>query len=712
MAHTLLPAFSKASGFRPIRRLRRASLVALTTLLPWAAQAQLGYSIADAQVLTGTYTDLATTGTAISVSNPDDGNSVAQAIGFTFNYNGQAFTQFVLNTNGFIKLGSTAPSAPNLFLQDNTNQYIGGPLSSTDPADDNIIAPFNADLQPSGTADFRRITTGTAPNRVCTIQWKNVADKITPPIPYIGSAAFQVKLYEGSNRIEFVYGPWTPSGTFDTFRASVVGLKGSTDFLTVWKLSADPASNAQFDDTNYLGVSLGVHFNYRPTTLPASGQIYRFDTPVTNPCPQPTAFTLGTVGATTAAFTYGAATGAVGYTLIYGPVGFDPTLTGTSVNVAGTSPSLTSLTSLTAYDVYVRTRCAGSSTSNLVGPLTFSTTCVAPTITLPYVENFDAVPTGPVLPCGWSQINADGDTTRWRVSSAAPSSAPNSLVIRWTEPGIQQNDWVVTPGIPLTAGQRVELSFRYRAGTASFPNNIEVKVGTAATVAGLVTQIFQDAGYSGTNYRDGFGTFTATTAGTYFFGFHAFSDPDQERTWIDDVRIEAAPACGTPRLLTATTTSNTTATVTFTPRAGTSSFQVIYGPVGFNPVTGGTTVTAGASPVNLTGLAPLSSYQVYVRATCGAAGSSALAGPVAFSTCGTGPRTLPYFENFDNSGSALPCGWTQQNLDGDDDTDFQRPLLRRRCLAPRHRHVYGHHGGHVFLRLPRLFGRRPGADVD
>lgn len=38
---------------------------------------------------------------------------------------------------------------------------------------------------------------------------------------------FQIKLYEKSNIIEFVYGDWTPSGNQDDLRPVACGLKGS-----------------------------------------------------------------------------------------------------------------------------------------------------------------------------------------------------------------------------------------------------------------------------------------------------------------------------------------------------------------------------------------------------------------------------------------------------------------------------------------------------
>src|SRR5689334_15897116 len=78
------------------------------------AYSQFNYTAAKAQNVAGTYTDLGNSGTVISTGgNFDNANSSAQTIGFTFYFNGTSFTQFVLNTNGFIRLGSTAPGINN-----------------------------------------------------------------------------------------------------------------------------------------------------------------------------------------------------------------------------------------------------------------------------------------------------------------------------------------------------------------------------------------------------------------------------------------------------------------------------------------------------------------------------------------------------------------------------------------------------------------------
>jgi len=53
-----------------------------------------------------TWNDLGATGTAISFDNYDDAHSMPVNIGFNFGFCGVTFSQFVINTNGFIKLGN------------------------------------------------------------------------------------------------------------------------------------------------------------------------------------------------------------------------------------------------------------------------------------------------------------------------------------------------------------------------------------------------------------------------------------------------------------------------------------------------------------------------------------------------------------------------------------------------------------------------------
>lgn len=79
--------------------------------------ASLNYHAFKAESVSGTYTDLDNLGREIDVSNLDDGISEPQEIGFDFEFHCQHFTQFIFNTNGFIKLGTETTPKTNLFFQ-------------------------------------------------------------------------------------------------------------------------------------------------------------------------------------------------------------------------------------------------------------------------------------------------------------------------------------------------------------------------------------------------------------------------------------------------------------------------------------------------------------------------------------------------------------------------------------------------------------------
>ncbi|MGI4871677.1 MAG: T9SS type A sorting domain-containing protein [Janthinobacterium lividum] len=265
---------------------RRLSLALLVGGSSLAAHAQsLNYASSGATAFTGTYADLGTTGTLISTTSTDDANSVAQSIGFSFAYNGSTFTQFVFNTNGVIRLGSAAPSTALLYYDNNTNSTNNtDPLASTLSANTNLLMPFNFDLiagTGTGGAEYRVATTGTTGSRVCTIQWKNVSDKTGAGVD-VGNVTqfanfnFQLKLYETTNIIEFVYGPFVASTGIQGRRYINVGLKGSGlnqgQVLVATKLLSSSWNTTLFQGAPYTGSYYSVYNQ----VLPVLGSTYRF----------------------------------------------------------------------------------------------------------------------------------------------------------------------------------------------------------------------------------------------------------------------------------------------------------------------------------------------------------------------------------------------------------------------------------------------------
>lgn len=156
---------------------------------------------------------------------------------FNFNYDNIPIPQFTtiwMSTNGFVKLGGTSPGSGccsnNFGSSSTTYRQTLMVLSS-----DNVV-------QSPGVVSYT--TTGTSPNRVFVIEWRNVRA--------FGQAGpftdFQVRLYETTNNIDFFYkdlGMVMGGGT------KGVGLHShlSQSFMTVSAATATngtPSSNFRF----------------------------------------------------------------------------------------------------------------------------------------------------------------------------------------------------------------------------------------------------------------------------------------------------------------------------------------------------------------------------------------------------------------------------------------------------------------------------------
>lgn len=130
------------------------------------------------------------------------------ADGAAFTFAGTAFTQFQASTNGFIRLGTGLTSAT-------AADALAGTLRS-------IIAPLWDDLAVSATtADITYAHSGSSGSQALTVSWKNVKWNKTAAT---ANMEFSLKLYEGTNIIEFVY---SVAGT-PTAGSASIGLADNT----------------------------------------------------------------------------------------------------------------------------------------------------------------------------------------------------------------------------------------------------------------------------------------------------------------------------------------------------------------------------------------------------------------------------------------------------------------------------------------------------
>ena len=134
--------------------------------------------------------DISVTGTKSAASACDDCGEVVP-IGFAFNFYGDTHTGIGVASNGYLTFGDD--------WEDFTNDRIP---NTTAPND--LIAPYWDDWIPreGGTVHYQ--TLGTAPNRRFIAQWTKVEH-----FSGYGTSTFQAILFEGTNCIEFQYGPLT-----------------------------------------------------------------------------------------------------------------------------------------------------------------------------------------------------------------------------------------------------------------------------------------------------------------------------------------------------------------------------------------------------------------------------------------------------------------------------------------------------------------------
>lgn len=209
---------------------------------------------------TGAYTPIV--GGTTSTANGDDNYQQNIPVGFSFNYLGTPYTQFSVSTNGWISFanGATFDAASGNLYTTTTNA---------------VLAPWWDDLSSSAIVYQ---TTGTSGSQVCTVQWTSLSY-------YTGSTRtinYQVKLYEGTDVIEFWYGA-APTGTVYTSESASIGIKSTTGGNGQY---IDAVTGSSFTGNISLQSDRWPSYNFRftpgaPTPLAAGtynvgvGQTYR-----------------------------------------------------------------------------------------------------------------------------------------------------------------------------------------------------------------------------------------------------------------------------------------------------------------------------------------------------------------------------------------------------------------------------------------------------
>jgi hypothetical protein len=335
------------------------------------------------------------------------------------------------------------------------------------------------------------------------------------------------------------------------------------------------------------------------------------------------------------------------YDLEWGPTGFTQG-TGTSTTVA-TNAATISTSAATIYDIYVRSNCssAGQGYSNWSGPYTFTTPCLVQS--LPVTEGFSTW-----IPTCWS---VDEGSSPWLpYTAAAPTMAEANF---WSVNDASYS--LQSPIVALTANAQIKYAYSHSGQYAtSYPYDslsIRIRDVNSTTWTTLHTHKAANGNFATTG-AVGVGAPSATldqgivmiptsfTGDSVIVEFYAWSDwgPD---LFLDNLVIEAQPACPPPTGVSVFAVTSSTAMVAFAPSTGNTSFTVEWGPCGYTPGTGAST-TGTNDTILVTGLSSQTCYDFYVYGTCGTVSSPTGGGP-ATATTSCNAQLVPYTEGFENS---------------------------------------------------------------
>ena len=382
--------------------------------------------------------DMTTGTTSVVAASSDDTQSpltnfnLGSGATFTFPFMGSTYTQFSASDNGVISLGA----------QPGTSTYAIP--NSTTPT----IAPFANDMRVGTDGVVAAKVVGTAPNRTFVIQWTNNM------IRYLGTAAagtatFQVRLYETSGTIEFIYGTMTTNTA--TPASYYVGFSNNTTTNNILSINTTTPTPANFTTTptanTYTASSNITQLN---STTEGSRVIYSFTPP-----PPPT---FSSLSATTGC--------------------------GTTFNFVTTGSSLASVTAATVGGVAVSTIGTNSSTSVTLTPApgssgVVSVTCGTGVVTSGATTYTDSRPSTQA-----SSVSSSAVLNTTATVNFSRGNGTNVLLVAY--PGASAGT-VPVIGTPYTAsaaygsGTALGTGFVVYNGTGASPVSVNITGLTAAT---------------------------------------------------------------------------------------------------------------------------------------------------------------------------------------------------------------------------------------
>lgn len=351
----------------------------------------------------------------------------------------------------------------------------------------------------------------------------------------------------------------------------------------------------------------------------------------------------------------------------YGPHGFDLG-SGTFAYSTDTAFAITGLQPITTYDVYIYTDCHHTTSDAVL--VTFTTECGL--IRIPYLENFDhyeASMTADISPCWYKRYSYDNDlhaypypTTsqaQYSGSKALYFSSNNSYYSYAVLPEFDEDISTLQMKLKVNRIMGSIIQVGYMTNPEDFNTFHSIRNITPASQYTWESFTVPFSNVSGSHPR------MAVVAPQGYAG---------NTLLVDDIEVEAIPACNPPTTLTASNIGASSATLSWNAAPGISAYRIEIELEGFSEGNGSIIDSVTSTSYTLSGLQPGYTYNVYVSSICNNnAGYSAPANISFTTSCGL--TAVPYTENFDTYGTMQssqisPC-WHKGY--GNEDSPYSYP---------------------------------------
>ncbi|MEG2179473.1 MAG: choice-of-anchor J domain-containing protein [Bacteroidales bacterium] len=137
----------------------------------------------------------------------------------------------------------------------------------------------------------------------------------------------------------------------------------------------------------------------------------------------------------------------------------------------------------------------------------------------------------------WIVIDANDDQKTWELKASDETIYVAAYPYHGTNVA---DDWLISPTIKVEPNRYYKLSFKYQG--SSYGEKMDVFCGTAPNVAAMTNLVVDLGEFKNGEAKEAQGLISANGSEAVYLGFHAKSDPDKFRIYLNDISLDPCSA--------------------------------------------------------------------------------------------------------------------------------------------------------------------------